>query len=100
MPRGAQSAANDLQQLQFQVDHAREECEYLRKYIVLTRMLRRAEDALTEHIDYSRSGILTYTTRVVGLRARRDNLIRKMVEEIQLNEVLDDYEGKIERELA
>ena len=92
MPRGTQLATNDRLQLEAQVDQAQEECEYLRKYIVLTRMLRRAEDDLTT-CGYDAS-------LVDALYAQRDTLIKEMVEEIQLNEVLDDYEGKIERALS
>lgn len=89
-----------LQQLQFQVDHAREECNYLRRYIVLTRMLRRAEDDLTAAVDYTSKGALVYTTaQITHLRALRHRLVIKMIYKLQLNEVLDDYESKIEQEL-
>jgi len=81
----------ERQQLQFQIDHARDECEYLRRYIALTRLLRRAEDDLTT-AGYD-------TTRVTKLRMLRDLWVHEMVKEIQLNELLDDYEVRIEREL-
>ena len=86
-----QELREDKKQLQFQIDHAYQELNYLRRYIALTRLLRRAEDDLTT-ASYDR-------TRVKKLRFLRDKLVDEMVEEIQLNEVLDDCEGNIEQEL-
>ena len=91
--------AADMQQLQFQIAHRNQELGYLRKYIVLTRLLRRTEDNLTEHVDYSREGVLIYTTRLNQLRRRLDQLVYEMIYEIQLNEVLDDLEASIIAEL-